>query len=137
MKMLSSTTPTVPQVPMTMGWSKGIADQLSLPNISECLFGRPTRRHLPLCDRVKRVIWHGTVSQLPTRSRGSGQLGKARALEYSTLFARLRDPGGKALAGLSAQSEPHIGESGSAELRGKTRVGTGLISLQIELSRHA
>jgi hypothetical protein len=37
--MLASKMPTVATVIMMIGWSKGIAAQVNLPNISACLLG--------------------------------------------------------------------------------------------------
>src|SRR6516165_10185127 len=91
----SSAAPTVAQVPMTIGLSKGIADQLSLPSMSECLFGRPTRRHVPVCDLIERIVRNGAVSQLARRSGGPYQLRDGGLIQHCTPLVYLRHPAGK------------------------------------------
>src|SRR5580704_9720094 len=122
---------------MTIGWSNGIADQLSLPSMSECLFYRPLRLDMPRSNRLEGVLGNRSVRVLIARSRGPEQLGKRIAIEDGALSARLGNPDCEILPGLCSHHEMHVGKSGAAELCRDTWIRSGFVGLQIELGSHA
>src|SRR5580698_9019009 len=126
---VASTTPTVAHVHMTIGWSNGIADQLSLPSMSERLFYGPLSLDVPGSDRLKGVLGNRSIGILIARSRGPQQLGNRRAIEDGALSARLGNPGCEPLSRLCAHREVHIGKSGAAELCRDTRIRSHFVGL--------
>src|SRR5580704_17639301 len=126
---VASTTPTVALVHMTIGWSNGIADQLSLPNMSERLFGGPLRLYAPGGNRLEGIFDHRSIGALTGSSGGSQQLRNGRPIEDTVLPVRLGNPGCEPLPGLRPHREAHVGESGPAELRGNAGVRPGFIRL--------
>src|ERR1700744_6213043 len=90
-RMAASTSPTPPEAIMTIGWSKGIAAQVSLPSMSVLLMGGAAPAGQDCFEQVRRdeskgLGWH-RLARLRERLVGD-------RVECPALRFRVRHPGG-------------------------------------------
>src|SRR5580693_4236970 len=123
-----------------MGWSKGMACQVRLPNTSVLLWCHRTRSFAG-----RKSLHHDRIEETGLdRPIGVGldvlallqQVAVARLIEHRTGGARRRGPCREFLGRDCPQVKCHVGEAIAAELRREARIDARSIGLQVELSRH-
>src|ERR1700674_2541450 len=110
------TKPTVPDAIMTTGWSKGIAAQVSLPNILLPSLQRD-RRHVTRRNLVEQTLAHLRVGLRPVGLGGLHQFLKCPRIQDATLRLCRADPVLEGLGFNRDKVKAHIGEAIAAELR--------------------
>src|ERR1700733_1304259 len=93
--MARRVAPTTAEVPMTMGWSNGMAAKVSLPNISmsrQCRGGPGSRRQAAGDDRIEQSHGNLRVGGSAVHPAGASQLRVGRPIEYPTLRADFTHP---------------------------------------------
>src|ERR1700761_7472003 len=93
--MARRVAPTTAEVPMTMGWSKGMAAKVSLPNISmsrHCRGIIGSRGHATGDDRIEQSCGDLRVGRSTLHSTGSSQLGEGRCIEHPAFYPDITDP---------------------------------------------
>src|SRR5882762_147101 len=114
--MQRMTKPTVPDAIMTTGWSKGIAAQVSLPNILLPSLRRDGR-HMTRRNLVEQTFAHPRVGLRSVGFGGLSQFLKSPGVQYATLrFCRV-DPVPEGPGFSRYKIKAHVGEAITAELR--------------------
>src|ERR1700688_2261406 len=110
------TKPTVPDAIMTTGWSKGIAAQLSLPNILLPSLRRDGRR-LTRGNPIEQTLAHPRVGLHSLRLSRPCQLLKCPRIKEAALRFCSADPVLASLGFGRHKIKAHVGEAIAAELR--------------------
>src|SRR5580658_780485 len=139
------TTTTMPPANKGIGWSRGIASQVSLPNM---LIPRPDAhprtvrrdragvglgdragagRHSLVEDLLEQPVRHGLVGERLRNDALFGELHVALRGQPRSPGARLAEPGVKVLRRLCLDLEMHVGESVAAYLSRKAAKDARLI----------
>src|ERR1700722_3961714 len=109
------TKPTVPDAIMTTGWSKGIAAQLSLPNILLPSLRRDGRR-VTRRNTIEQPLAHPRVGLRPAGLGGPCEILKCLRIKVATLRLGRVDPVLEGLGVSRHKIKAHIGEAIAAEL---------------------
>src|ERR1700678_2332723 len=110
------TKPTVPDAIMTTGWSKGIAAQVSLPNILLPSLRR-SGRHVTRRDPIEQTLAHPRVGLRSLGLGGPRQLLECVRVKGAALGLRGIDPVLEGLRFGGHKVEAHVGKAVAAELR--------------------
>src|SRR5579863_3230205 len=142
-----TTTMTMAPANRGIGWSNGMAPQVSLPNMSiprPCAgagvgLGERTwpRRQRLIEDLPEQSVSDGAESERRRHDALLGELDIAFRRQLRSRGARLREPGGEVLRRLRHHLEMHVGESVAAQLAGQTAKGPRLVGREVELGPHA
>src|ERR687887_139600 len=135
--MARTTSTTTDPATSGIGWSHGIASQVSLPNIS---VPRPrmsprararTGRKLLGRDRIEQRRIDRSVSERAHRFALLRKRRVARAVECLPALARGGDPLRKRVPGYGTHHEIHVGEPAAAVLRGLAIKVAGLVGREM------
>ena len=132
--------------PMTIGWSNGIALQLSLPRrfivLPSATSNRCGKSDRPadiagIHDAVEQIGGDGAIGERRDRLARLGQIGISSRVEHRAVAARRRHPLRKLLGRHRIDGKVHVGKAVAAELRREPRIGAGMIRLQLKMRRHS
>src|SRR5580692_1349303 len=110
------TKPTVPDAIITTGWSKGIAAQVSLPNMLLPPLRRDGR-HMTRRNPIEQTLAHLRVGLRPVGLGGLHQFLKCVRIKDAPLRLCRVDPVLEGLGFSRHKIETHVGEAVTAELR--------------------
>src|SRR5271157_1889074 len=157
MKASTPTITTMTNAPAAkgIGWSKGMASQVSLPNMlvpppyAQPRSGRCERtgvgfrdwagsgRQRLVEDLLEQPIRHGLEGERLRNDALFGELDVALRGEHRSAGAHLAEPGVKVLRRLRLDLEMHVGESVAAYLSRKAVKDARLVRGEVELRPHA
>src|SRR5580658_1682581 len=135
--MARRVAPTTAEVPMTMGWSKGMAAQLNLPNnisMSHQWSGDLLRAAGD--DRIEQAHGDLRVGRSALRPTRLCHLRESRRIEYAAFRLHLADPGLDILRRHRIHIEAHVGEALAAELCRQALIRPALVGLEVHVGRH-
>src|SRR5271155_804438 len=112
--MARRVAPTTAEVPMTMGWSKGMAAKVSRPNISmshQCRGGPGSCGQAAGDDSIEQSHGDLRVGGSSLHPAGSSQLRVGLPIEYPTLRADFTHPRLELFRRHRILLEAHVGEA--------------------------
>ena len=136
---------TTATVPMTIGSSKGIALQLSLPSSSSfCPLGfgiRDTEPFVRLCframDACEQARRDRPIGEWRDRAARLDEVDVSLCVEYCTRTARRGYPVCEAFRRNGVDIEVHIGEPVATEIGRHAAIRSGVVSLDIQMRDHS
>src|SRR5690349_14994788 len=127
-------SPTSAAATSGIGWSNGMASQVSLPSmlVLRPLRGTGPRRHDLQQDALEEVGIDVAIGERGHRDALLGQLGIALPVQDGTALAGLLDPGGEAVRRDHIDGEMHVGEAGAAIVARQPAIGALMVGAEME-----